>query len=68
MAFGEHTSKEIIGSKSRELQGKKIILCITGSVAAIKSTEVARELMRRGADVYAVMTKSAQQIIHPDMV
>jgi len=68
LAFGEHTSKEIIGSKSRELQGKKIILCITGSVAAIKSTEVARELMRRGADVYAVMTKSAQQIIHPDMV
>jgi len=68
LAFGEHTSKEIIGSKSRELLGKKIILCITGSVAAIKSTEVARELMRRGADVYAVMTKSAQQIVHPDMV
>jgi phosphopantothenoylcysteine decarboxylase/phosphopantothenate--cysteine ligase len=68
MAFGEHTSKEIIGTKSHELEGKKIILCITGSVAAIKSTEVARELMRRGADVYAVMTKAAQQIIHPDMV
>ena len=68
MAFGEHTSKEIIGSRSKELQGKKIILCITGSVAAIKSTEVARELMRRGADVYAVMTKAAQQIVHPDMV
>ena len=68
MAFGQHTSKEIIGSKTKELQGKKIVLCITGSVAAIKSTEVARELMRRGADVYAIMTKSAQQIIHPDMV
>ena len=68
MAFGEHTSKEIIGTKSKELEDKKIILCITGSVAAIKSTEVARELMRRGADVYAVMTKAAQQIIHPDMV
>jgi phosphopantothenoylcysteine decarboxylase/phosphopantothenate--cysteine ligase len=68
MAFGEHTSKQIIGTKSTELQGKKIILCITGSVAAIKSTEIARELMRRGADVYAVMTRSAQQIVHPDMV
>ena len=68
MAFGEHTSKEIIGAKSKELKDKKIILCITGSVAAIKSTEIARELMRRGADVYAVMTKAAQQIIHPDMV
>ncbi len=68
MAFGEHTSKEIIGSKSKELAGKKIILCITGSVAASKSTEIAREMMRRGADVYAVMTKAAQQIVHPDMV
>jgi phosphopantothenoylcysteine decarboxylase/phosphopantothenate--cysteine ligase len=68
MAFGGHTSKEIIGTKSKELIGKKIILCITGSVAAIKSTEIARELMRRGAEVYAVMTKHSQQIVHPDMV
>ncbi len=68
MAFGQHTSKEIIGTKTSELREKKIILCITGSVAAIKSTEIARELMRRGADVYAVMTQAAQQIIHPDMV
>jgi phosphopantothenoylcysteine decarboxylase/phosphopantothenate--cysteine ligase len=68
LAFGEHTSKEIIGTRSKELLGKRIILCITGSVAAIKSTEVARELMRRGADVYAVMTRASQQIVHPDMV
>ena len=68
MSFGEHTSKAIIGSKTSEIKNKKIILCITGSVAAIKSTEIARELMRRGADVYAVMTDSARQIIHPDMV
>jgi len=68
MAFGEHSSKGIIGTKSKELTGKRIILCITGSVAAIKSTEIARDLMRRGADVYAVMTRSSQQIIHPDMV
>lgn len=68
MAFGEHTSKEIIGTKSQELTGRKIILCITGSVAAIKSTEIARELMRRGAEVYAVMSKHSQQIVHPDMV
>ena len=68
MAFGQHTSQEIIGTTSNKLIGKKIILCITGSVAAIKSTEIARELMRNGADVYAVMTKAAQQIIHPNMV
>jgi phosphopantothenoylcysteine decarboxylase/phosphopantothenate--cysteine ligase len=68
MSFGEHTSKEIIGTRSRELEGRRLILCITGSVAAIKSPEIARELMRRGAEVYAVMTEMAQRIVHPDMV
>lgn len=68
MAFGQHTSKDIIGTKSDRLAGRKIILCITGSVGAIKSTEIARELMREGADVHAVMTEAATKIIHPDMV
>jgi phosphopantothenoylcysteine decarboxylase/phosphopantothenate--cysteine ligase len=68
MAFGEHTSKQITGSKSQELGGKRIILCITGSVAAIRSPDIARELMRRGADVYVVMTKMAEKIIHPYMM
>ena len=65
MSFGRHTSKQIIGSKSDKLKGRKIILCITGSVAAVKSPEIARELMRRGADVFTVMTPMAQKIIHP---
>ena len=67
MAFGEHTSKSITGSKSKELMGKRIILCVTGSVAAIRSPDIARELMRLGADVYVVMTKMAEHIVHPDM-
>jgi phosphopantothenoylcysteine decarboxylase/phosphopantothenate--cysteine ligase len=67
MAFGEHTSKSIIGTKSRELIGKRIILCVTGSVAAIRSPDIARELMRLGADVYVVMTKMAERVVHPDM-
>ncbi len=67
MAFGEHTSKSITGSKSKELIGKRIILCVTGSVAAIRSPDIARELMRLGADVYVVMTKMAEHIVHPDM-
>lgn len=64
MAFGEHSSKSIIGTKSKELLGKRIILCVTGSVAAIRSPDIARELMRLGADVYVVMTEMAQKIIH----
>ena len=38
---------------------------MTGSIAAIKAPEIARELIRRGADVWAAMTKSACEIIHP---
>jgi phosphopantothenoylcysteine decarboxylase/phosphopantothenate--cysteine ligase len=65
MSFGTHTSKSIIGTKSKSLEGRKIILCVTGSVAAVRSPDIARELMRHGAEVYAVMTPMAQKILHP---
>jgi len=60
-----HPSKDIIGTKGSKLKGKKIVLCITGSVAAVRSSEVARELMRHGAEVIAVMSQMAQRIVHP---
>ncbi len=63
-----HPSEDIIGTKGDELKDKKIVLCITGSVAAIKSPELARELMRHGAQVFPVMTKTAQRIIQPDLM
>lgn len=58
-------SKDIIGTKTSLLRGRKIVLCVTGSVAAAKSPEIARELMRHGAEVYPVMSPMAQKIIHP---
>lgn len=63
-----HPSDDIIGTKGNELKSKKIVLCITGSVAAIKSPEIAHELMRHSAQVFPVMTKMAQKIIHPDLM
>ena len=68
MSFGEHTSKQIIGSRGDALKGRRIVLCVTGSVAAIKSPEIARSLMRLGAEVYTVMTPMAQKIVHPYMM
>lgn len=65
MALGYPYLKDILGSKSNILRGKKIALCITGSVAAVKCPEIARELMRHGADVYTVMSPAACKIIHP---
>jgi len=63
-----HPSKDIVGTKGSELSGKKIVLCITGSVAAVRSSEIARELMRHGAEVFAVMSQMAQKIIHPYLI
>jgi phosphopantothenoylcysteine decarboxylase/phosphopantothenate--cysteine ligase len=60
-----HPSKNIIGTEGTELKGKRIALCVTGSVAAVQSPEIARILMRHGADVFAVMSPTAQKIIHP---
>ncbi|GFO96134.1 bifunctional phosphopantothenoylcysteinedecarboxylase/ phosphopantothenate synthase [groundwater metagenome] len=51
---------------SHSLEGKTIVLGITGSIAAVRCVELARELMRRGASVHAVMTDDAQKIIHPE--
>ncbi|MBC7120466.1 MAG: bifunctional phosphopantothenoylcysteine decarboxylase/phosphopantothenate--cysteine ligase CoaBC [Candidatus Methanosuratus sp.] len=63
-----HPSKDIIGSKSRLIWGKKIALGICGSVACVKAPGIARELMRHGGDVWAVMTDAAQQLISPALM
>ena len=44
---------------------KKIILGVTGSIAAYKAAELTRFLKKRGADVQVVMTKSAKEFISP---
>ncbi len=45
------------------LEGKQIILGVTGSIAAIKAPVIARELVRVGARVTCVMTESAGEFV-----
>lgn len=47
------------------LNGKKILLGITGGIAAYKAAELTRRLVEQGAQVQVVMTESAQQFINP---
>ncbi len=47
------------------LQGKKIVLGITGSIAAYKSAVLTRLLVKAGAEVKVVMTDSAKTFITP---
>lgn len=47
------------------LKGKKILLGVTGCIAAYKSAFIIRELVKRGAEVKVVMTPSATEFITP---
>ena len=61
-----HPADRIRGTASRKLQGRTIVLGVTGSIAAVKCVELAHELIRNGADVHTVMTRSAMEILHPN--
>ncbi|UTW61049.1 bifunctional phosphopantothenoylcysteine decarboxylase/phosphopantothenate--cysteine ligase CoaBC [bacterium SCSIO 12741] len=45
------------------LKGRKILLCVTGSIAAYKSAALTRLLVKAGAEVRVVMTHSASEFI-----
>ena len=47
------------------LEGKKIVLGITGSIAAYKACILVRLLIKKGAEVQVVMTPSAKEFITP---
>lgn len=47
------------------LQGKKIILAITGSIAAYKTPQLVRLLVKGGADVKVVMSPAATAFVSP---
>lgn len=47
------------------LQGKKIVLGITASIAAYKSIQLVRLLTKAGAEVRIVMTKDAKEFVSP---
>jgi phosphopantothenoylcysteine decarboxylase/phosphopantothenate--cysteine ligase len=61
-----HPADRLRGMKSIKLQGKTIVLGVTGSIAAVETVRLAHELIRHGADVHAVLTRSAASIIHPN--
>lgn len=63
-----HPSKDILGSRGSELSGRRIALCVTGGAAAYRCPDLARELMRRGAEVYTVMTQAAAKLVTPDLM
>jgi phosphopantothenoylcysteine decarboxylase / phosphopantothenate---cysteine ligase len=64
-----YSSRDITGTDGREIEGKKIVLCITGSVAAYRSIDLARQLIRHGAEVYTVMSEAVgSTLLTPEMM
>ena len=47
------------------LQGRRVVLGVTGGIAAYKAVEIASSLVRLGAEVDVTMTEAAQQFIAP---
>lgn len=47
------------------LKDKKIVLGVTGGIAAYKSAELVRALIKKGAQVKVIMTKNAKEFITP---
>ncbi|MBV8085776.1 MAG: bifunctional 4'-phosphopantothenoylcysteine decarboxylase/phosphopantothenoylcysteine synthetase, partial [Chloroflexi bacterium] len=50
-------------SAIQTLQGKRILLGVSGGIACYKAVHVVRELTRLGAEVHVAMTKAAQQFV-----
>ncbi len=53
----------IRSAKSKALNGYTVIVGITGSIASVEMVKIIRELIRHGADVYAVMSNASEKIV-----
>lgn len=60
---GPHPSLDITGSLGEGLRGKRLVLCVAGSVAAYRAVDLARLLMRHGASVTCVASRAALGLI-----
>jgi phosphopantothenoylcysteine decarboxylase / phosphopantothenate---cysteine ligase len=63
-----HPSTKILGSRTNRLEGKTIVLGVTGSIAAFLSPQIARELIREGATVIPVLSKDGAQLVGKNLL
>lgn len=47
------------------LQGKSVVLGVTGGIAVYKAVELLRLMVKAGADVHVIMTRNAQEFVTP---
>jgi phosphopantothenoylcysteine decarboxylase/phosphopantothenate--cysteine ligase len=52
-------------NKSRIFKERRILIGVTGSIAAYKAADLASKLTQAGAQVEVILTEAAQQFVHP---
>ncbi|MEM0483030.1 MAG: bifunctional phosphopantothenoylcysteine decarboxylase/phosphopantothenate--cysteine ligase CoaBC [Nitrososphaerota archaeon] len=62
------SGESIRGSWGDELLGLRIAHCLTGSVSVYRAPDIARALIRHGADVIPVMTPDASKLLNPQLM
>ncbi len=63
-----HPSRAIRGNTSHLLDGRRVLVGISGSIAAVEVPKIVRELIRHGAEVRAVMTSEGTRMITPEAI
>ncbi len=61
-----HPSQAIRGRRSQLLSGRRIVVGVAGSIAAVEVPRIVRELIRHGADVRVVMSTEATRLVTPE--
>ena len=51
--------------EDQQLNGKTIVLGVSGSIAAYKAADITSQLVKKGADIFVVMTREATEFIAP---
>lgn len=63
-----HPAQRLMSIVDNRLNSSRVILCISGSIAAIECVKLARQLIRHGAEVIPVMTEAATRIVTPEAI
>jgi phosphopantothenoylcysteine decarboxylase / phosphopantothenate---cysteine ligase len=61
-----HPSKDIKGTLGQELSGKRIVVCVTASIACYKAIDLIRTFIRHGAEVFVVISKTVEKFMSKD--
>ena len=61
-----HPSKDIKCTLGNELNGKRVVICITASVACYKAIDLIRIMIRHGAEVFVVISKAVEKFMNKE--